>query len=289
MSESRASRSFEANERYCNCRILRVPTGLLVSVVDWYLYPLIILAGVVCGFINTLAGSGSLISLPLLIFAGLPANIANGTNRVAILLQTMVAVGKFRQEKQLNLGRSLGLVIPAIVGAVVGAQIAVNLDEAMMRRAIGLLMVVMLVVIVIKPERWIKGRPDLMEQRPGWIQWLVFFAIGVYGGFIQAGVGIFLLAGLVLGAGYELVRANAIKNLIVLCFTVFALAVFIFNDQVEWVIGLVLAAGNMLGAWIAAHVAVKRGAAFVRWLLIAVVVVSAAALLGAFDPIRRIL
>jgi uncharacterized membrane protein YfcA len=253
---------------------------------DWYLYPIIVLAGVVCGFINTLAGSGSLISLPLLIFVGLPANVANGTNRVAILLQTMVAVGKFRQEKRLSLKTSVGLVIPAIIGAIIGAQVAVNLDEVMMRKAIGILMVVMLVVILVKPKRWLEGRPDLMERRPGWLQWLIFLGIGLYGGFIQAGVGIFLLAGLVLGAGYELVRANAVKNLIVLCFTIFALVVFILNDQVVWVVGLVLALGNMIGAWIAAKMAVERGAIFVRWLLIAVVIVSAAVLLGVLDAVK---
>lgn len=254
---------------------------------DWYYYPLIIVAGFVCGFINTLAGSGSLVSLPLLIFLGLPANIANGTNRVAILLQTMVAVGKFGQEKRLNLKSGLILAIPAIIGAVIGAQIAVNLDEAMMRRAIGILMVVMLGVILVKPKRWLEGHSEAAARRTGWLRLLIFFGIGVYGGFIQAGVGIFLLAGLVLGAGYDLVNANGVKNLIVLCFTVFALVVFIFNDQVRWGIGLVLAVGNMLGAWVAARMAVTKGAGFVRYLLIGVIIVSAAYLLGLADLIRN--
>jgi uncharacterized membrane protein YfcA len=117
---------------------------------------------------------------------------------------------------------------------------------------------------------------------------LIFFAIGVYGGFIQAGVGIFLLAGLVLGAGYDLVKANAVKVLIVLCFTVSALAVFLINRQVVWSTGLILAVGNMLGAWVASRMAVERGAAFVRWVLIAVVAVSGAKLLGLFDPIMQL-
>nr|MBN2276468.1 sulfite exporter TauE/SafE family protein [candidate division Zixibacteria bacterium] len=247
---------------------------------DWYIYPLVVLAGFVCGFINTLAGSGSLVTLPLLIFLGLPANVANGTNRVAILLQTMVAVEKFRREKRLDPRRGGLLAIPAIFGAVVGAQIAVNLDEQLMRQTIGVLMVVMLVVILVKPKRWLVGRPEITDRRPGLILILTFFGIGVYGGFIQAGVGIFLLAGLVLAAGYDLVKANAIKNLIILCFTVFALLVFIFNNQVRWEIGLILAVGNMLGAWVAARLAVEKGAGFVRWLLIGVIIVSAVMLLG---------
>jgi uncharacterized protein len=215
----------------------------------------------------------------------LPANIANGTNRVAIVLQNVVGVSSFHRQQVLDWRGGFWLSVPAILGALVGAQIAVNLNEIIMRRTIGALMVVMLVIILIRPKRWLEGHADMQLQRLGWIQGLIFFAIGVYGGFIQAGVGIFLLAGLVLNVGYDLVRANAVKVLIVLCLTVFALAVFVFNDQVVWKVGLILGVGNMLGAWVATRMAVKRGAVFVRWLLIIVVAVSATKLLGIFDLI----
>jgi uncharacterized membrane protein YfcA len=255
---------------------------------EWYIYPAVIAAGFGGGFINTLAGSGSLITLPLLIFIGLPANVANGTNRAGVLLQTLTAVGSFRRRQVLDLRGGLMLAVPAIAGAIIGAQIAVNLDEQMMRRIICALMVVMLIVILIRPKRWLEGRPEAIQQRPGWIQIVIFFLIGIYGGFIQAGVGIFLLAGLVLGVGYDLVRANAVKVLIVLCFTLFALVVFVLNGQVWWGIGLLLAIGNAGGGWVAAHMAVERGAVFIRWLLIAVVAVSAAKLLGLFDLVARL-
>jgi len=117
---------------------------------------------------------------------------------------------------------------------------------------------------------------------------VLFFAIGIYGGFIQAGVGIFLLAGLVLSVGYNLVWANAVKVLIILCFTIFALIVFVLNQQVWWGIGFLLAIGNAVGGWLAARMAVERGAVFVRWLLIAVVAISAAQLLGLFDALIRL-
>lgn len=245
----------------------------------------VIAAGFGAGFINTLAGSGSLITLPVLIFIGLPANVANGTNRVGVLLQSLTAAGSFRQQQVLDLRASLMLAAPAIVGSVIGAQIAVNLDEQLMRRTIGALMIAMLVVIIARPRRWLEGRAEALEQRPGLGQMFVFFLIGGYGGFIQAGVGIFILAGLVLSAGYDLVRANAAKAFIVLCFTIFALLVFIYNDQVRWELGILLAIGNALGGWVAARMAVERGAVFVRWLLIAVVAVSAVHLLGLFELI----
>jgi uncharacterized membrane protein YfcA len=260
-----------------------------VSELVWYLYLIVIAAGFVAGFINTLAGSGSLVTLPVLIFLGLPANVANGTNRVAILLQNVVGVGSFRQQQVLDLRGGLMLAAPAVVGSILGAQIAVNLDEQTMQRSIGALMVIILIVILARPRRLLEGRNQELGQSPAWSQLLIFFAIGVYGGFIQAGVGIFLLVGLVLGAGYDLVRANAVKVLIVLCFTVSALIVFLLNRQVVWSTGLILAVGNMLGAWVASRLAVERGAAFVRWVLIVVVAVSGAKLLGVFDMVAQLL
>lgn len=249
----------------------------------WYLYPAIVAAGFIAGYINTLAGSGSLVTLPLLIFLGLPATVANGTNRVGILLQNIVGIGGFQRQGLLDVKGAVILGLPAIAGSLVGAQIAVNLDETMMRRAIGVLMVVMLVVILVQPKRWLKGERDTLDGWPGWSRMLLFFGIGIYGGFIQAGVGIFLLAGLVLGVGYDLVRANAVKVGIVLLFTISALVIFSLNDQVDLFIGLILAIGNMLGAWIATQTAAQKGAAWVRRLLIVVVAVSGANLLGVFD------
>ena len=254
----------------------------------WYIYLAVLAAGFGAGFINTLAGSGSLITLPLLIFLGIPANVANGTNRVGVLFQNIVSVGSFQRQQMLDVRGGLILSVPAIIGSVIGANIAVDLDEARMQQAIGGLMVVMLFVILLRPKRWLQGELEKMGQRPSPFQLVIFFVIGIYGGFLQAGVGIFLLAGLVLSIGYDLVRANAVKVLIVLAFTISALIVFVLNDQVLWGIGLLLAVGNALGAWAAARMAVERGAKFVRWLLIVVVAVSAANLLGLFSWIGRL-
>jgi len=255
---------------------------------NWLIYLGVIAAGFGAGFINTLAGSGSLITLPVLILLGLPANVANGTNRVGILFQNIVSTGSFHRRKMLDLRGGLILAAPAIVGSVIGARIAVDLDEALMQKVIGALMIVMLVTMFVDPKRWVQGDMQFLEKRPSVVQFLIFFAIGIYGGFIQAGVGIFLLAGLVLSVGYNLVRANAVKNLIVLAFTVAALLVFVANDQVNWAAGLILAIGNSLGAWVAARMAVKRGASFVRWIVIIVVAISAAKLLGGFTFISQL-
>jgi uncharacterized membrane protein YfcA len=248
----------------------------------WYGYLLLVGAGFIAGYVNTLAGSGSLVTLPALMFLGLPAGLANGTNRVAILLQNIVAVSSFHGHRVLEFKRGVVLAIPAILGAVIGARIAVGLDEEMLRRTIGALMLVMAVVIFLKPKRWIEGREAKGRKIPEWLRVVLFFLVGVYGGFIQAGVGVFLLACLVLVSGFDLVRANAVKVLIVLCFTIFTLAVFVRHGQVDWVVGLVLGFGNMAGARVAAGAAVKRGTVFLRWFLIAVVLVSGVAFLLGF-------
>jgi hypothetical protein len=245
---------------------------------DFWLLVAVPFTGVAAGFINTLAGSGSLITLPILILLGLPANVANGTNRVGVVIQNVVAVATFRHLGALDAGGTWKLVLPSVVGSVIGAQLAVDLNETLLRQIIGVLMLLMIVVMFIQPERWLQQRTGPRQARL-WVEVPLFFVIGIYGGFLQAGVGIFLIAALVLSAGFNVVSANAVKNLMVLVFTAAALVVFIVNDQVQWTLGLLLGAGQALGAWIAAHMAVKRGAEFVRWVVIVVIVLSAAALL----------
>lgn len=239
--------------------------------VDWIIFIIMVLVGVVSGFINTLAGSGSLLTLPLLIFLGLPANVANGTNRVGILLQSLVGVGGFKQKNVFEWSEGIWLTIPATFGALLGALVAVDLNEDLMNKVIGSLMIVMFIVILVKPERWLKEHAGEIKAKPSFLQIIIFTLIGFYGGFIQAGVGFFLLAGLVLGAGFDLLKANAIKVMIVLAFTIVALGVFVINKQVNYTLGIALGAGSMLGAWIATRVAVKQGVKFIRWFLLVAV------------------
>lgn len=240
----------------------------MIVELEYWKYILLILAGILVGFINTLAGSGSLITLPMLISFGLPPTVANGTNRIGILLQSLVAVGGFKKKKVFEWSEGIWLTIPAVVGSFIGAAMAVNLNEQLMNRIIGGLLIFMFFIILYKPERWITQKAGTIKAKPGILQIIIFLAIGFYGGFIQAGVGFFLLSGLVLGVGMDLLKANAIKVLVVLAFTVVALAVFIFNNQVDYFIGIILGVGNMIGAWIATHVAVKKGTVFIRWVLL---------------------
>ncbi len=249
---------------------------------EWYLILAVLGVGFVAGLINTVAAGGSLLALPMLIIPlGIPSVNANAINRIAILLQNIIGVGRFRKKKVLDLKKDYRIGIPAVIGSFLGAFIATIISAPAMDAAIGIVMLVMFLVILVDPNSWVKDRKDQPPLKP-WLQYTVFFFIGVYGGFLQAGVGFFLLAGLVLGCGYDLVKANGVKVLIILLYTPFALAIFIFSDLLTlqyMLYGLLLAAGNMAGAYVGVNVAVKWGAKFLRYMLLVAILVAAVKLL----------
>lgn len=240
---------------------------------EWYNYIIVVGVGIAAGIINTLAAGGSLLTLPVLMALGLPPNMANGTNRIAIFLQNVVGVGSFHQKKAMDFGSGFRVGIPAALGAIAGAFIAVNLNDQAMKLAIAGVMVVVFLLILLKPNRWIKSHEEYPPISYGW-QVLVFFMIGIYGGFIQAGVGFFLLTGLVLGSGFELVKANALKLFVILLYTPVALLIFFLHGDVHLWMGLLLAAGNMTGAWIGTTMAIKRGAVFIRYFVLVAIIVA---------------
>ncbi len=240
---------------------------------EWYSYILVVGVGIAAGIINTLAAGGSLLTLPVLMAMGLPPNVANGTNRIAIFLQNVVGVGSFHQKKVMDFRAGWRVGIPAALGAVAGAFIAVNLNDEAMKLAIAGVMVVVFFLILLKPNRWIQSHEEHPPISYGW-QVIVFFVIGIYGGFIQAGVGFFLITGLVLGAGFDLLKTNALKLFVILLYTPIALVIFFLHGDVHLWMGLLLAAGNMLGAWIGTSMAVKRGAVFIRYVVLAAILIA---------------
>ncbi len=240
-------------------------------------------SGLLVGFLNTLAGGGSVISVSLLLFLGLPPDIANGTNRVAILMQNIGAVSSFKREKVLDFRKGIKLALPALFGSIVGALIAVDVPKKAIEIAFACVMVLMVAMMFYKPNRWLKGQEELINRPVGWKQILIFFLIGIWGGFIQMGIGYLLLAGLVLNAGYDLVRANALKVFIVFVYTPVALLIFALNNDVNWWYGLVLGLGTIVGGWFSARIAVKKGASFVRWIVAGVVLLTILKTAGVFN------
>jgi len=247
---------------------------------DWLTITAVIAIGFVAGLINIMAGSGSLLTLPLLIFLGLPPHVANGTNRIAILLQSLVGVASFKQQKSFEWKEAWHLMIPTIIGSIAGASFSLTIPEHYMEKVIAILHLGILVLLIFNKQMWLQGIP---KRRPrSIVNFVVFLFIGFYGGFIQAGVGLLLSIGLVFSAGLDLVKSNAIKAFIILCYTPFALGVFIWHGQVDYKLGLILALGSMAGAFVASRLSVKKGAGFVRYIMIVVVSVASLKLLGIF-------
>jgi hypothetical protein len=244
-------------------------------------YLVLFLTGLVAGTVNVVAGGGSLLTLPVMIFLGLPATVANGTNRVAILAQNLVAVGRFRREGFFETGWLKLAGPPALAGALLGAWLAVRIGDATFETILALVMVAVAAgSLARRPGSG--GREDVAGPPPGLrsraVLALAFFGVGFYGGFIQAGLG-FLLLALTTAAGLDLVRGNALKVLLALLFTPFVLLLFSAGGKVDWGMGAALAAGNALGAVMGVRVTVARGHEWVRRAVVVLAVVFAVGLL----------
>jgi len=248
--------------------------------IDPYLWqiPALMLVGVIAGFLNVLAGGGSLLTLPLLIFFGLPAATANGTNRVAIFCQNIFAITGFKRQGVFPIRLALLCMPPALLGSYLGANLAISVDEMLFRRLLAMIMVGVLLFMVFDPMKRFRSQERPMTPMRTFVLIVSFFGVGVYGGFVQAGVG-FLIITALLVHGLDLVRINAVKVLVIFAFTAVALGVFIVHGQVDYVLGLSLAVGNSLGGWIATHYAVKKGHDWIKRFVIVTVLVFALRLL----------
>jgi len=240
---------------------------------------LLAVGGLVAGVINTLAGGGSLITVPLLVFLGLPATTANGTNRIGVLFQNGVAIWRFRQEGLDGLRGAMPVLLPVLIGSAVGAELASNMSAELFRQVFGVAMIALLYPMLRRaPAR--DGKAD-ESPRSRWAHSLIFFGIGLYGGAIQAGVGLFLIAALA-RSGLDLVRANAIKVVIIGALPLVAVHVFIAHGQVDWGPASALVVGFALGGELGARAAVVGGERLIRPVLVLAVVAMSGRMLGLY-------
>jgi uncharacterized membrane protein YfcA len=241
--------------------------------------------GIFVGFINILAGGGSLLALPVMIFLGLPATVANGTNRVAILIQNIAAIAGFQQHKVFPWRMSLLAALPATLGAIWGANLALDITEALFKQILAATMIAVLILTVFDPMEKIRA-----DRRPlTGLRLLIFiagfFGVGVFGGFIQAGVGFFIISVMLL-TGFDLVATNAVKVLVTFIFTIAALIVFISHGQVDYLLGASLGLGSALGGLLATRIAVKKGHNWIRAFVIVMIIVFSIKLLWDSVPLK---
>ncbi len=233
---------------------------------------LIFFAGIVVGFINVLAAGGSFLTLAVLIAFGLPPTVANGTNRVGLIIQNLFASSKYYKLKILDYRFGLIVSISAVSGSLLGSYIAVHTPDDLLKKIIAVLMIFVSFATIYKPKNFADKK---IFSKSKWIfMSTVFFFIGVYGGFIQAGVGFFIIAASIWG-GFSMIEANAIKVFTITIYTIFILPMFILSHQVNFLVGIVLGLGSIIGAKIAISLSIKKGDKFIRVALIAFLFVFA--------------
>ncbi len=255
---------------------------------NWLIYLTYLLVGIVAGVVNTLAGGASILILSILLFMGMPANIANGTNRLGILVQNLTGSSTFYRSGLLDLQASLKYIIPSVLGAVFGAMVATDIDQKTLEIFVGIVMVFMLIPTIFKFQS--KKNPFLKYQhKPLFkvINFIIFLLIGFYGGFVQAGIGLIIMVVLPQISRLSLIRGNAVKMAIILLYTIPVMGIFILNGQIDWWVAIWLAVGQIAGTWLAGKFAVNHPSAnkWVRFLLIFMVSVSIIKMFGVVEAV----
>ena len=213
---------------------------------------ILLICGVIAGFINTVAGGGSLLTLPILIFMGLPSNIANGTNRIAIFMQNIFSISGYKSRGVSDFKYSSWLSVSALIGSIIGAKIAININEDMFNKILSIVIIIVVLTIIYNKKTFNINSENISIEKKI-ISVIMFFFIGIYGGFIHAGVGFLILSILSNYNGIQLSKANSIKVFVVFVYTFFALIVFIMENKINWILGINLGIGNSIGGWIASR------------------------------------
>jgi uncharacterized protein len=226
--------------------------------------------GYVSGFLNVVGGGGSLLTLPLMLWMGMPAPVANATNRIALITQNIAATTAFHRGGRLPWRTTAWLLLPTVPAAAFGAWLALDIDETLFRRILVFVMLASLWMVWRQDPR--HGVTDSPHARHSKSLWLSFLAMGVYAGFLQAGLGFLIIAALTSLGGLDFVRTNAVKVALVLAGQIVALAIFTAAGTVDWVAGSLLAAGSTAGAWHAARMQIAKGSPWVRRAVIALMI-----------------
>ena len=227
-------------------------------------YGLLIIVGMLAGVINTLAGGGSLLTLPVLIFMGLPPNVANATNRIGIAFQALIGTAGYRSKGVSNFPFNIYLGISALIGSLIGAQIAVDIKGETFNKLLAIIMLFVVAVIVFKPKASSLQLPERLTGKYLFYAIIGFFFIGIYGGFINAGIGFVIILFLNNVNRLSLIKTNATKVSLVFIYTCGALALFAYNGKVDWSTGFVLAIGTSMGAWWSSRWSVDKGEGVIK-------------------------
>ena len=214
-------------------------------------YILLFLVGIAMAIINILAGGGSILSIPMLIFLGISPTEANATNRIAILMQNSSALLSFARQGIVVISEAKVMIIPSLCGAFLGAHLGVYVSNEIFRKIFSVIIPIALATMFFKQPN---TQANTMNKP---LLIFVFFCVGIYGGFIQAGVGFIIILALTSFTNFDLIRINAIKVTIVFCYTIVAVVIFVVNGKVQWMPALLLSCGAVIGGWLGSYLNIK--------------------------------
>jgi len=249
---------------------------------EYIQYVALLLVGLVAGIINVTAGGGSTLTLPALIFIGLDSAVANGTNRVSLIFQNISAVSSFKRGSEVRFKQGVVLALFAIPGAVIGSVVATKISNELFERILGVVLIMVIISMLIPGSISLDIGAKVNSSR-NWLANILFFGIGFYGGFIQVGIGLAIMAVLYHVLRMDLVTVNFNKAVIILIYTIPALLVFTYSGNVNLKLGLVLAAGSAIGGWVGAHLNIKGGDRFIRYFLFVAILIISLKLLGVLN------
>ncbi len=245
---------------------------------DFWTIIILLLTGLIVGFVNTLAGGGSTLMYPVLIFLGMPIHTAIGTSRVSFLAQGIFSVAGFKSKGVFLYPFNLYVALSSLFGGLIGAWISLQVSGAKMTKILVIVMIIIAFLILFQSKIKYSNLEKRIKGKSLWVSMLIFFFIGLYGGFIQAGTGFLVIIALMLYNRLSITEANSIKGLVVLIFTIPALILYIKANHVNWAAGLILAIGTALGAWLTSRWSVSIPEKYVRGFLTFMILFLAAKL-----------
>jgi uncharacterized membrane protein YfcA len=219
-------------------------------------WTLLLGAGIVCGFLNAAASSGSALTLPLLLMLGLPPGVANGTNRLPVLVGMASAFWQFQRAGAIPWSFTLRLLPVFLLSALAGSGLATILPMDQIRVLVHVALVLAFLLVLLKPQRWLAPK-DAFDagQRPSIVLQLCIAVVGLWTGLIVLDAATYLLVSLVLIGGLSLQQASAVKVVLIGFSTVISLIVFIHGGEVNWQMAVPLMLGSSLGGWLGASLA----------------------------------
>lgn len=243
---------------------------------------LLFVAGLLVGFVNVISGGGSLISIPIMIFLGLPAPVANASSRVGIFVQNLVAVKTFQSKGYTNIRLTYWLAISALLGSVIGSMMAVNISHKTFQLVLAIMMVLMIVLMTFNPKNIYADTIERLSNQRQFYSVILFFGLGIYGGFIQAGTAVMMMLALRWINNINLAKINHMKVFIVLGMNLLSLIIFQWNGIINWEYGIALASGTGIGGYYGALFSIEKGEIWIKRFVIMTLIAMAIKLIYNF-------